>query len=191
MKSHKTEDTKRGTTPEPLERQLGLKDVYALATGATLSSGFFLLPGIAAASAGSAIPLAYLLGAVILVPGLFSMIELSTAMPRAGGIYYFLDRSMGPLMGAIGGFGTWISLILKAAFALVGVGAYLQIFAPNLDMTPIAAGFAIFFGVVNYFGAKKTGGFQVLLLCGLMILLLWFCGVGFLQIDHLYLFLLL
>ena len=161
MKSHKTEDTKRVTTPEPLERQLGLRDVYALATGATLSSGFFLLPGLAAASAGSAMPLAYLLGAIILVPGLLSMAELSTAMPRAGGIYYFLDRSMGPLMGAIGGFGTWISLVLKTAFALVGVGAYLQIFAPDLDMAPIAAGFAIFFGVINYFGAKKTGSFQV------------------------------
>ena len=183
MKSHKTEDTKRVTTPEPLERQLGLRDVYALATGATLSSGFFLLPGLAAASAGSAMPLAYLLGAIILVPGLLSMAELSTAMPRAGGIYYFLDRSMGPLMGAIGGFGTWISLVLKTAFALVGVGAYLQIFAPDLDMAPIAAGFAIFFGVINYFGAKKTGSFQVSLLIGLLVLLVWFCIAGLLQID--------
>ena len=183
MKHRKTQEEKRVAAPVHLERQLGLKDVYALATGATLSSGFFLLPGLAAAGAGSAMPLSYLLGAVILVPGLLSMVELATAMPRAGGIYYFLDRSMGPLMGTIGGFGTWISLILKSAFALVGVGAYLQIFAPNLDMAPIAAAFAICFGVVNVFGAKKSGGFQVLLLCGLLILLLWFCGVGFLQME--------
>ena len=183
MKHRKTQEEKRVAAPVHLERQLGLKDVYALATGATLSSGFFLLPGLAAAGAGSAMPLSYLLGAVILVPGLLSMVELTTAMPRAGGIYYFLDRSMGPLMGVIGGFGTWISLILKSAFALVGVGAYLQIFAPDLDMAPIAAAFAICFGVVNVFGAKKSGGFQVLLLCGLLILLLWFCGVGFLQME--------
>ncbi|SUZ60335.1 uncharacterized protein METZ01_LOCUS13189 [marine metagenome] len=183
MKHRKTQEQKRVAAPVRLERQLGLRDVYALATGATLSSGFFLLPGLAAAGAGSAMPLSYLLGAVILVPGLLSMVELTTAMPRAGGIYYFLDRSMGPLMGAIGGFGTWVSLILKSAFALVGVGAYLRIFAPNLDMAPIAAAFAICFGVVNVFGAKKSGGFQVLLLCGLLILLLWFCGVGFLQME--------
>ena len=183
MKHRKTQEEKRVAAPVHLERQLGLKDVYALATGATLSSGFFLLPGLAAVGAGSAMPLSYLLGAVILVPGLLSMVELTTAMPRAGGIYYFLDRSMGPLMGAIGGFGTWVSLVLKSAFALVGVGAYLQIFAPDLDMAPIAAAFAICFGVVNVFGAKKSGGFQVLLLCGLLILLLWFCGVGFLQME--------
>ena len=44
----------KGLSSKPLllEKQLGLWDVYALATGATLSSGFFLLPGLAAVSAG-------------------------------------------------------------------------------------------------------------------------------------------
>jgi len=175
-----------GTTSEKhraLEKQLGLGDVYALATGATLSSGFFLLPGLAAAGAGAAMPLSYLLAAVILMPGLFSMVELATAMPKAGGVYYFLDRSMGPLVGTVGGFGTWISLVLKSAFALVGVGAYLHLFVGGLDLGPIAAGFALFFGAVNYLGAKKSGAFQVFLLIGLLILLLWFCGFGLLQTD--------
>jgi amino acid transporter/mannitol/fructose-specific phosphotransferase system IIA component (Ntr-type) len=166
-----------------LKKQLGLWDVYALATGATLSSGFFLLPGLAAASAGAAIPLAYLLAAFVLLPGLMSKIELTTAMPKAGGIYYFLDRSMGPLVGAIGGFGTWIALVLKSAFALIGVGAYLHLFVPDLEMGPIAAGFALFFGFVNYVGAKKSGSFQVMLLIGVLILLLWFCGYGLLQTE--------
>ena len=84
-------------------------------------------------------PLSYLVAALVLFPGLLSMAELATAMPRAGGMYYFLDRSMGPLVGTIGGFGTWISLILKAAFALIGVGAYLNLLLPELDMGPIAA----------------------------------------------------
>ncbi len=166
-----------------LEKQLGLWDVYALATGATLSSGFFLLPGLAAAGAGPAMPLSYVLAALILLPGLLSKVELATAMPKAGGVYYFLDRSMGPLVGTIGGFGTWISLVLKSAFALIGVGAYLQLLMPTVQMGPIAAGFAVFFGVVNYFGAKKSGSFQLLLLAGLLILLLWFSGVGALQIE--------
>lgn len=169
--------------PTQLEKQLGLWDVYALATGATLSSGFFLLPGLAAAGAGAAMPVSYLLAALILLPGLFSSVELTTAMPKAGGVYYFLDRSMGPLVGTIGGFGTWIALVLKAAFALYGVGAYLQLFFPTLEMGPVAGGFAIVFGIINYFGAKKTGTFQVMLLLGLSILLLWFCGFGVLQTD--------
>lgn len=169
--------------PTPLEKQLGLWDVYALATGATLSSGFFLLPGLAAAGAGSAMPLSYLLAALILLPGLFSKVELATAMPKAGGVYYFLDRSMGPLVGTIGGFGTWIALILKSSFALIGIGAYLDLFIPSVPMAPIAAGLAVVFGIINYFGAKKSGAFQVFLLVGLLILLLWFCGFGVFQME--------
>lgn len=169
--------------PVQLEKELGLWDVYALATGATLSSGFFLLPGLAAAGAGAAMPVSYLLAGLILLPGLFSKVELATAMPKAGGIYYFLDRSMGPLVGTIGGFGTWIALILKSSFALIGVGAYLELFFPSVPMSPIAAGLAVLFGVINHFGAKKSGSFQVFLLIGLLILLLWFCGVGVFQVE--------
>ncbi|MFT5434427.1 MAG: APA family basic amino acid/polyamine antiporter, partial [Myxococcota bacterium] len=161
-----------------LKRELGLWDVYAIATGATLSSGLFLLPGLAAVGAGSALPISYVLAGLLLLPGLVSKAELATAMPKAGGIYYFLDRSMGPLFGTMGGLGTWISLILKSAFALVGIGAYLGLFFPDLPMEPIAAGFAIFFGFVNLLGAKKSTTFQVYLLIGLLVLLLWFVGAG-------------
>ena len=47
----------------------------------------------------------------------------------------------------------------------------------------VAGGSALFFGGVNYFGAKKSGSFQVVLLIGLLILLAWFCGVGLLQVE--------
>ena len=105
MQPMDSSDSRSHPQHSALEKQLGLRDVYALAAGATLSSGFFLLPGFAAAGAGA-----------------------GAAMPKAGGIDYFLDRSMGPLVGTIGGFGTWISLVLRSAFALVGVGAYLHLF---------------------------------------------------------------
>ena len=166
-----------------LKKELGLFDVYAIATGATLSSGFFLLPGLAAVGAGPALPLSYLIAALFLIPGLMSKAELATAMPRAGGVYYFLDRSMGPLMGTMGGFGTWFALILKTAFALIGMGAYLRIFLPDIPMIPIAAAFAILFGIVNMLGAKKSGAAQVFLVIGLLLLLLWFTGMGVFQVD--------
>ena len=166
-----------------MKKELGLFDVFALAAGATMSGGFFLLPGIAAATAGSAVPLAYLVAALFLVPGLLAKAELATAMPRSGGVYFFLDRSMGPLWGTMTGFGTWISLVLKTAFAVVGVGAYIGLFFPQLTLEPIAAGLALFFGVINLFGAKKSGVAQAYLVIGLGLLLLWFSGVGLFKVD--------
>jgi len=161
-----------------LKKELGVLDVYALATGTTLSSGFFLLPGLAAASGGNAIPQAYLVAGICLIPGLFSMMELATAMPRAGGIYYFLDRSMGPLVGTVGGFGTWGTLVLKSAFALVGLGAYLGLYFPDLPAAPIAVAFAVAFGILNLVGVKKVSFFQLALTITLLSILGWYITVG-------------
>ena len=105
-------------------------------------------------------------------------IELATAMPRAGGVYYFLDRSLGPLAGTIGGLGTWFVLVLKTSFALVGMGAYLRLFYPDADYRPIAVAFALFFGAVNVFGAKSTARFQVVMVFSLLAILLAFVGFG-------------
>lgn len=168
---------------EPLKKNLGALDVYAIATGATLSAGFFLLPGLAAQKAGPALILSYLLAVVPLVPAMFSMVELMTAMPRAGGIYYFLDRSLGPVLGTIGGIGTWLVLILKVSFALVGMGAYLALFFADLPVVPVAVGLAAAVGLLNIYGAKLTGSFQIILLVGLLSILAVFIGGGLLDLD--------
>ena len=169
-----------------LPKELRLRDVYTIATGATLSAGLFLLPGLAAAQAGPAIVLCYMLAAVPLVPAMLAMVELATAMPRAGGAYYFLDRSLGPLAGTIGGLGTWLALVLKTAFALVGIGAYAALVFGKSDpmaMRAIAAGFAVLFGLLNAAGSKKTGRFQFILVMGLLTVLSLFIGRGVPAID--------
>ncbi|NBC66231.1 MAG: amino acid permease, partial [Bacteroidetes bacterium] len=89
-----------------LKKELGLWDVFSISTGAMFSSGFFLLPGIAAAETGPSVFLAYLFAGILVLPTMFSVSELATAMPRSGGTYYFIDRSLGPMMGTIGGIGS-------------------------------------------------------------------------------------
>jgi amino acid transporter/mannitol/fructose-specific phosphotransferase system IIA component (Ntr-type) len=169
-----------------MKKELTLFNIYTIATGATIASGFFLLPGLAYAQAGKAMVLSYIIAAIPVIPALFSMAELSTAMPRAGGVYFFLDRSMGPLFGTIGGLGTWMALILKTAFALVGIGVYINLFLPQIQFLPLAIGFAIFFGVLNLFGAKNSGLFQSILVIGLLLLLTWFSGTGlfYIKVQH-------
>ncbi|MCK4874124.1 MAG: amino acid permease [Phycisphaerales bacterium] len=173
--------------PKRLKRELGLFDVYAIATGATLSAGFFLLPGLAAEEVGPAIVLCYMLAVVPLIPAMLCIVELSTAMPRAGGAYYFLDRSLGPMVGTVGGFGTWLALTLKATFALVGMGAYIELFAADVPsewfVKLIGITLALLFGLVNFLGAKKSGGFQIVLVAVLLVLLAGFIGHGTLKAD--------
>ncbi len=169
-----------------LKKELGLFSVYAIATGTTLSAGFFLLPGIAASQAGPAMVLAYMLAAIPLVPAMFSIVELCTAMPKAGGVYYFLDRSLGPLFGTIGGMGTWLALILKVSFALMGMGYYLALFIPEIGeghIRSLAVVLALAIGVLNLFGSKKSGRLQIYLVFFLLALLAGFIGGGLPSIE--------
>lgn len=161
-----------------LRKELGLFDVYAISTGAMFSSGFFLLPGLAAAQTGPSVALAYLVAGVFILPAMFSVAELATAMPRAGGAYYFLDRSLGPLVGTVGGLGTWLALVLKSAFALVGMGAYLRIYFPGVPIEPLALGLTALFVLVNIVGAKETSGLQRVLVTALVAIMAFFIVQG-------------
>ncbi len=169
-----------------LKKELTLFHVYAIATGTTLSAGFFLLPGLAAIEAGPALPLAYLIAVIPLIPAMLSVIELATAMPRAGGVYYFLDRTMGPMVGTIGGIGTWLALILKVAFALIGMGAYVNLFFPNVGIIPFAIVIALILGLFSLFGSKKSGHLQILLVSFLLLFLSFFIigGLPEINFDH-------
>ena len=163
-----------------LNKNLTLFDVYAISTGAMFSSGFFLLPGIAASYTGPSVYLAYFAAGLLILPSMFSMAELSTAMPKAGGSYYFLDRSLGPLMGTVGGLGSWVAVIFKSAFALVGMGAYLAIFV-DVPITALAVVLTLVFGFVNIFGAKETTLLQRVLVTTLVVILAAFViqGIAF------------
>ncbi len=160
-----------------LSKKLTIFDVYAVSTGAMFSSGFFLLPGIAAMETGNSVALAYLAAGFLIMPSMLSVAELSTAMPKAGGAYYFLDRSLGPLVGTIGGLGSWVALIFKSAFALIGMGAYLTIFL-DVPMLPLALVLTFAFGLLNIFGAKETAFLQRLLVTALVFIMAYFLVMG-------------
>jgi basic amino acid/polyamine antiporter, APA family len=108
-------------------KRLGLVHVFAIGAGAMFSSGFFLLPGLAADETGPSLPLAYLLAGVLVLPTMLSVTELAVAMPFAGGPYHFFRRALGPSAATVGALGLWVALVLKSSFALVGIDAYLGI----------------------------------------------------------------
>lgn len=162
---------------DKLSKELGLSDVYAIATGAMFSSGFFLLPGLAAAETGPSVFLAYLVSGIIVLPTMFSVAELATAMPKSGGTYYIIDRSLGPMIGTIGGFGSWVALVLKSAFALIGMGAYIAIFY-EVPIIPVAVILTIIFGILNVVGAKETTFLQKILVAALVTIMFFYVLQG-------------
>jgi len=150
-----------------LKRELGLLEVFCIASGTMISSGLFVLPALAFAQAGPAIVASYFFAALFAMTGMFSQAELVSAMPKSGGTYFYVSRSMGPAVGIIDGMITWFSLSLKSAFALVGMAAFVTIVCPNIDVHLIAITLCLLFVIINIIGAKETGRTQIFLVAGL------------------------
>ena len=154
-----------------LKKELGLVHVFCIASGAMISSGLFILPGLAYAWAGPAVVLSYFLAGLLAMAGMLSQAELVSALPKAGGTYFYVTRSMGPAVGTVDGLITWLSLSFKSAFALVGMAAFAALI-PYLDYpTAIGVGLCLLFVVVNLVGIKQAGRVQVALVVCLLALL--------------------
>ena len=170
-----------------LKKELGLLSVFSIAAGAMISSGLFILPGLAYFKSGPAVILAYLLAGILVLPSMFSKAELATAMPKSGGAYFFVNRSMGAGFGTIAGISAWFSLAFKSAFALVGIGAFASIIYPEITIFQIklvAVVFCILFTIINLRSTKHAGTLQSFMVMGLLALLLYYVVKGIPHVDN-------
>ena len=145
-----------------LVRTLSLPSAIAISIGGMLS-GIFVLPGVAFGITGPSVSLAFLVAGICIIPAVLSKAELATAMPKSGGTYVYIDRAFGPLFGVVSGIGLWLSLLLKSAFSLVGLSAYLYVLV-ELDSfytTIVAIVSLLLVLVLNLFGVKKVGNAQL------------------------------
>lgn len=168
------------------QKELGFFDLFCIASGAMISSGLFVLPGIVYAKIGPVCFVAYLLASLLVIPAMLSQAELATAMPKSGGTYFFVDRSMGPGFGTLAGLSSWFSLSFKSAFALLGIGAFAVLVFPGLTVWQtklIAAGFCLVFCVLNLYSTKHAGQTQIALVVGLIGLLVLYIVWGLPEMD--------
>ena len=160
-----------------LKRELKLLDVFCIASGAMISSGLFILPGLAYAKAGPVVIICYLLAGLLALPGMLSIAEMTTAMPKAGGDCFTIIRSMGPAVGTVAGILSWFSLSMKSAFALMGMSVF-TILILNVNIHIIAVTFCLIFLAINLIGIKEAGRTQVVLVGGLLALMLLYVLLG-------------
>ena len=162
---------------ERLGRSLGFFSVFAIGTGTMIGAGIFVLPSMAITIAGPAAVISFILGGLITLATTLSVVELATSMPQAGGSYYFISRSLGPMFGTIIGLGAWISLVFKGSFALVGLAEYFNVFfTVPVVLTGLVVGIALL--LINIRGAKSSGNLQNIIVVALILILLLFIIKG-------------
>jgi amino acid transporter len=170
-----------------MKKGLGFVDVFCIAAGAMISSGIFVLPGLAFSRIGPAMIFSYFIAGMLALIGVLSVIELATAMPKAGGDYYFLTRSLGPLVGTVSGLLSWFALSLKTAFAIFGLAEVIYLLSGGVvPLFMTAAPVTVIFAILNIRGAEAAALFEVILVSALLLLLGGYFAIGApnLELSH-------
>ncbi len=165
-----------------LSRDLGFFAALSVGVGTMVGAGIFVLPGIVANMAGPAVLLSFAICGLIAVLIALCMAELSTGMPYAGGGYLFMVRAFGPLVGTIMGWSLWLSLVFASAFYMIGFGHYVSD-ALGVSPTVIALIITASLGLLNFIGAKETGGTQTVIVGVLLFILVAFVSRSLFSVD--------
>ena len=166
-----------------LPKTLGLADVFCISVGAMISAGIFLLPGQVYGHVGPAAILSYAFGGFVATAGILAVLELATAMPRAGGIYYFATRSLGPLAGTMSGVLNWAALALKGAFAIYGTARIANSFWPALSVPLFGVALTAAFLLVNLLSTAAAAKMQRVLVAVLLLVMAAYVAFGFDKIE--------
>ncbi len=170
--------TQRSTTRPELSRDLGVSHASAVVVGTIIGSGIFLVPAEMMQAVGSAklVYLAWLVGGLLSFFGALTYAELGAMKPQAGGEYVYVRDAYGPLGGFLYAW-TWFVIAKPASIATIATGlvrilgtfSIFSFFPANVISVPfaitwgqlVAIAAAILISLLNYFGVKKAGEFQL------------------------------
>jgi APA family basic amino acid/polyamine antiporter len=158
MTSFDTDAPAKSTT---LVRRLGLLDSTALVVGVIIGSGIFLVPGAVARDVKSlaGVIAVWVVGGILSVFGGLALAELGSSLPRAGGLYVYIERAYGPFLGFVYG---WMGLCIinsgSVATMAAGVGSYIAPIAhfSLWQQKLFQVGVLAFFTTINCFGVTPA-----------------------------------
>ncbi|MGQ9726880.1 MAG: APC family permease, partial [Candidatus Bathycorpusculaceae bacterium] len=161
-----------------LKPTLGLFDATAISVGAIIGAGIFVVTGIAAGYAGSALIVSMLIAAIIAMFTALSFAELTAWMPKEGSVYEYTNLLISPFAGFLTGWMWVVSNTFTGAAVSLGFAYYLTALFPGLEAKWTAALLCIVFTVLNYFGVRQSAMVNNILVAAKLFILAFFCLFG-------------
>ena len=172
-----------------LKRDLGKLSGYATIIGILVGAGIFRVTGEAGAVAGSAVPLAYLIFApIVICTALAYSVFVSTPLGmRPGGAYIHISRTFkNYYLGFIAMWMKLLAFIGAISFMSTSLGEYMTFFLPGTDPRLWASLTMILFYVINLFGVRHYGLIQTIMLGILIVSILVLVIPGIFAVDMKY-----
>src|SRR5262245_35098730 len=148
--------------------------LWALGVGAVISGEYFGWNFGLAEGGFWGLTIATVLMAAMYICMVFSISELSAALPHAGGFYSFTRNAFGPLGGFICGVTDTIEYVLTPAVVVVGVAGYLHDIWPTVSLWWWWIGCYVVFVGINICGIELNLRVALLITCVAVLVLLIF-----------------
>jgi ethanolamine permease len=166
------------SAPNELKRTLTPLMLWGLGVGYVISGMYFgwnlgLKEG---GTLGLAIATVFII--IMYVTFTFSYTELACAIPRAGGGFDYANRALGKDWGFIAGMAQNVEFIFAPPAIAFAIGAYFNLFFPQIPVLAIAITAFVVFTALNIYGVKAAASFELLITLFAVGELLLFTGVA-------------
>jgi L-asparagine transporter-like permease len=174
-----------------LHRRLSTRQVAMIGLGSTIGTGLFLGSAISVKLAGPSVIVSFFIGAIVALPVMWALAEMSAAHPAAGAFGVQAEMYLHPWAGFAVRYTYWFCLVIVVGSEVVAAAIYCQYWFPHVPVILWIAGFSLAmiyvntlsinnFGVIEFwFAMIKVVTIVVFLVLGASLLL----GLGFPRIG--------
>lgn len=150
-----------------LHRRLGVGDAVTVGLAAMIGAGVFAVFGPAAAAAGTGLPIALAVAALIAYCNATSSARLAARYPDSGGTYVYGRERLGPFWGYLAGWGFVVGKTASCAAMALTAGWYL--WPEQAHLVAVAA--VLLLTVINCLGVQKAAWASRLIVGAVLLVL--------------------
>lgn len=169
--------------PPKLKRSIGLWSAVAINVGAIIGGGIFVVTGIVAGYAGSALVVSMVIAGIIAFLTAWSFAKLTAWQPVEGSVYEYGRQLVSPYAGFLAGWMWLVANTFTGAAVSLGFAYYLTAAFPSLPTGLVAAVLCLGFTALNLVGARESAGVNNVLVAIKLAVLAFFVAFGVLHVN--------
>jgi len=169
--------------PRKLKRSIGLWSAVAINVGAIIGGGIFVVTGIVAGYAGSALIVSMIIAGVIAFITALSFAKLTAWQPVEGSVYEYGRQLVSPYAGFLAGWMWLVANTFTGAAVSLGFAYYLSAAFPSLPTGYVAAALCLGFTGLNLVGAKESASVNNVLVAIKLAILGFFVVFGVFHVS--------